>query len=152
MNLRNLHTLPRFGELDYRERYAMQSLTDWLYSRLVIKYSEAASLASDLIRVAVLLASHAPVNELIAGQVAEPTRVKPGSRVRVVADLSRVRVGMAVSMVSGSSTVARGKVADIAGGQVMAEISTTVGATVEMAAGSRVQIGERLGMGMRLLR
>ena len=152
VNLRNLYTLPRFGELDYMDRHAMQALTDWLYERMGLKYSDATELMSDLIRVSLLLASHAPVNQLISGQVAELTRIKKGSRIRIITDLSRVRIGMAISMVSGAATVARGKVADISGGQVTAEVTTTVSASVELAAGSKVQIGERLGMTMGLLR
>jgi len=152
VSLRNLYTLPRFGELDYMDRHSMQALADWLYGRVVDKYSEAESLMSDLIRVALLLASQSPVNQLIAGHVAEPVRVQLGSRIRIAADLSRVRIGMAVSMNSAGNTVARGKVADITGGQVMAEISTMVSTSVDLAAGSKVQIGERLGMTLNLLR
>ena len=152
VSLRNLYTLPRFGELDYMDRHAMQALADWLYGRVVEKYSEATSLASDLIRVALLLASQSPVNQLIAGYVAEPVRVQVGSHVRIAVDLSRVRIGMAVSFAASGRTVARGRVADISAGQVMAEIATMAGQSVELAAGARVQIGERLGMAMNLLR
>ncbi len=153
VSLRNLHTLPRFGELDYRERHALQALADWLYSRVVLQEREAAGLASDLIRVALLLASQSPVNRLIAGYVAEPARVEVGSQVRIAVDLSRVRIGMAVSFAAAGATVARGRVADIAAGQVVAEIASLGGSRqLELAAGSRVQIGERLGMTMNLLR
>ena len=83
-------------------------------------------MVSDLIRAAMLSASHAPVNQLIAAYLPEPVIVKPGSRVRVVADLARVRIGMAISMVSDGTTRVRGRVADISGGEVTAEVHTTV--------------------------
>jgi len=146
INLRNLYSLPRFGELDYIERHNMQRLVDWLYGRIVSKYSDAHEMISDLIRVAILAASHAPVNQLIAGYLPEPVMVRPGSFIHVVADLTRVRVGMAVSMVSAGTTLVRGRVADIAGGQVTAEVHTVVGTSVQLDTGTRVQIGERLGM------
>lgn len=146
VNLRNLYTLPRFGELDYIERHNMQRLVDWLYGRVFSKYSDAHDMISDLIRVAALAASHAPVNQLIAGYLPEPVTVRPGNFIRVIADLTRVRVGMAVSMVSAGATLVRGRVADISGGEVTAEVHTTVGASVQLDAGARVQIGERLGM------
>lgn len=146
VNLRNLYSLPRFGELDYIERHNMQRLVDWLYGRVFSKYSEAQSMISDLIRVALLAASHAPVNQIVSGYIPAPIVVRPGSFVNVVADLTRVRVGMAISMVSGGNTLVRGKVADIAGGQVSAEVHTVVGQSVQLESGARVQIGERLGM------
>jgi hypothetical protein len=146
VNLRNLYSLPRFGELEYVERHNMQRLVDWLYGRVDSRYSDARDTMSDLIRVAILAASHAPVNRLIGAYLPEPVTVKPGSRIRVVADLTRVRIGMAVSMVSAGTTSVRGRVADISGGEVTAEVHTVVGASVQLASGARVQIGERLGM------
>ncbi len=146
VNLRNLYSLPRFGEMDYIERHNLQRLVDWLYSRIVADYSEAQEMVSDLIRVALLCASHAPVNQLIAGHLPAPVTVRPGSRVNVTVDLTRVRVGMAVSMVSAGATLVRGRVADISGGQVTAEVHTVVGTSVQLDTGTRVQIGERLGM------
>jgi len=146
VNLRNLYSLPRFGELDYIERHNMQRLVDYLYGRIDSKYSEAHDMISDLIRVTILAASHAPVNQLIAGYLPEPVTVKPGSRIRLVADLTRVRIGMAVSMVSAGATAVRGRVADISGGEVTAEVHTTVGKSVQLESGARIQIGERLGM------
>jgi len=146
VNLRNLYTLPRFGEIDYIERHNMQRLVDWLYGRINSHYSDAVDMISDFIRVALLTASHAPVNQLIAGYLPAPITVRPGSFVNVVADLSRVRIGMAVSIASAGATLARGKVADISGGQVKAEVHTVVGNSVQLDGGARVQIGERLGL------
>ncbi|MFH7319191.1 hypothetical protein ACHHRT_01125 [Desulfurivibrio sp. D14AmB] len=146
VNLRNLFALPRFGELGYRERYELQQLVDWLFGRFDPGRREAQELVNDLLRVALLVASQAPVNMLIAGHLPAPVTVRPGSRFTVVADLSRVRVGMAISLGEAGATLVRGKVVDIAGGQVAVEVQTTVGASVELAAGTRVSIGERLGM------
>ena len=146
VNLRNLYTLPRFGEMEYIERHNMQRLVDWLYGRIFSDYSDAQHMISDLIRVALLSASHAPVNQLIGGYLPAPVMVRPGSRINVTVDLTRVRVGMAVSMVSGGATLVRGRVADISGGQVTAEVHTVVGDSVQLDMGTRVQIGERLGM------
>jgi|GEM_PF-1368166 len=146
VNLRNLYSLPRFAEIDYIERHNMQRLVYWLYGRINSKYSDAMDMISDLIRVALLTASHAPVNQLIAGYLPAPITVRPGSFVNVVVDLSRVRIGMAVSIASAGATLVRGKVADISGGEVTAEVHTVVGNSVQLDSGARVQIGERLGM------
>ena len=143
VNLRNLYSLPRFGELDFIERHDMQRLVDWLYGRVFSTYGEAQQTISDLIRVALLTASHSPVNELIAGYLPEPSVIQPGSLVKVVVDLARVRVGMAVSMVSNGAAVVRGRVKDISGGQVGVQAHTVVGGRVQLESGARVQISQR---------
>jgi len=141
-NLRNLFSLPRWREIDYVERNEMQRLVDWLYGRINVVYSDASDMISDLIRICILLASHAPVNKLISGLVPEPVTVKVGSNIDIVADLARVRIGMNVAMVSGRRTVARGRVADIVGGRVKAQIVSTVTASVFVEKNARVQIAE----------
>jgi hypothetical protein len=147
VNLRNLYTLPRFGELDVIGRTAMQRLTDWLYSRINSRSTEAVEMMSDLIRVALLAASHAPVNQLISGYLPAPVLIRVGSRFTVtVESLSRVRVGMAVSVTAANDALVRGRVVDIVGSQVIAEVHTMAGTSVQMETGVRVRIGERLGM------
>ena len=142
VNLRNLYTLPRFSEMDFTERHNMQRLVDWLYGRINSSYSEAAGMMSDLIRVALLAASHAPANRLIAGYLPAPVLVRVGTRFNIIPEaLSRVRIGMAISMTAAGSALVLGKVVDIAGSQVMVEAHTTVSATVQLETGTRVQIG-----------
>ncbi len=141
-NLRNLYSLPRWGEIDYIERNEMQRLVDWLYGRINAVYSDASDMVNDLVRICILLASHAPVNKLISGLVPEPTTVKIGSKINIVADLTRVRIGMNIAMVSGSKTVARGRVADIVGGRVQAKIISTLTTSTTIEKNTRVQIGE----------
>jgi len=143
VNLRNLYSLPRFGELDFIERHDMQRLVDWLYGRVLSTYKEAQQTMSDLIRVVLLSASHSPVDELIAGYLPEPSLIQPGSLVNAVVDLARVRVGMAVSMVSNGAAVVRGRVKDISGGQVGVQAHTVVGGKVQLESGTRVQISQR---------
>lgn len=146
VSLRNLYGLPRFDEIDYMDRHAMQQLADWLFGRMLSSSSEAQAMISDLIRVALLCASHAPANRLIAGYLPNAVTVIPGLRLPVVVDLSRVRVGMAVSLGKAGATLVRGRVVDIAAGQVVAEVQTVVGDSVQLEANTKVQIGERLGL------
>jgi hypothetical protein len=141
-NLRNLYSLPRWSEIDYIERNEMQRQVDWLFSRINAVYTDASNMINDLIRIGILLASHAPVNKLIAGLVPEPKNIKRGSIVDVVADLSRVRIGMNINLVSGRKTVARGRVSDIVGGRIKTEILSTITPSVNIEKNTRAQIGE----------
>lgn len=108
----------------------MQMLVDWLYARVDAVNPQAVGLMHDLVRMCLLLASHAPVNQIIAGHVEKPTRVKPGSRVPVTITPGAVRIGMQVFMYSGAQVVARGLVEDVGDRQAVAQVVYTATPTV----------------------
>jgi hypothetical protein len=138
LNFANLGSLPNWNLVPVLERKEMQALVDWLFSRINPMQSDAVSHMNDLVRVAVLLASHAPVADIIAGDVIKPTTVSVGSRISLSADLSRVSLGMHVLMYQGTNTVARGVVEDLAGGVATARILTAPSAGVSLAGGAKV--------------
>ncbi|MBU4295131.1 MAG: hypothetical protein L6365_05640 [Desulfobulbaceae bacterium] len=144
--LRNLYSLPRWNEIDYIERREMQILADSLFQRILITESNAVQLMNDLIRICILLASHAPVNRIIAGQITEPTIVQVGTLVNIVTDLSRIRIGMDVMIQSGRKTVAKGKIEDIVAGEVKARIQQTKEKTMALEKDTKVQIAEQRTM------
>jgi len=107
-NLRNLSTLPRWGEVEALARRSMQTLVDWLYGRVDARNTQAVGLMHDLVRMCLLLASHAPVNQIIAGHVEKPTTVKPGSRVPLVISPGAVRVACRCLSTPGRRWLRRG--------------------------------------------
>ena len=142
VNLRNLYSLPRWDEVEFIQRNEMQRQVDWLFNRINVHYSDASDMINGLIRICILLASHAPVNKLISGLVPEAKTISKGSSLDVIADLSRVRIGMNLSLISGNVTVARGRVADIVGGRIKASILSTQTSSVYVEQSTQVQIGE----------
>jgi hypothetical protein len=131
INLRNLSSLPRWGEkgpdgedrIAFADRREMQTLVDWLYQRVDPLQPEATSLINDVVRICILLASHAPVKQIIAGHVPRPTIVKKGGRVELTAvDPTRIRVGMHVFMHSADDVVTRGIVDDLTDGKAAARV------------------------------
>ena len=77
VNLRNLSALPRFNEIDVLDRRDLQELADWMYGRVDAVQAEAVGLINDLVRLIILLASHAPVNEIVSGRCAFRRRCAP---------------------------------------------------------------------------
>jgi hypothetical protein len=142
-SLRNLASLPRWGEIGFTERREMQGLADWLYSRVDARMPQATALVSDIVRVAILLASHAPVSQIVAGHVPAPTVVRPGGRFDIKVDLSKVRIGMHVLLYDKDAVVARGVVQDLAPGLAAAHVTETFRASVSVEAGARVQFSAR---------
>jgi hypothetical protein len=138
VNLANLASLPHWAEVPYLDGKEMQAMVDWLFSRIVITESEAVAHINDLVQVCILLASHAPVADIIAGSVIRPTPIFVGGRVDLIADLSRVRVGMHVLMYSGNRTVARGVVENLASGQATARVLTATSDNISLDTNSKV--------------
>ena len=151
VNLRNLSSLPHWGEkgsdgedvIPFLDRRQMQILADWLYQRVDPLQPEAVSLIDDVVRICILLASHAPVNQIVAGHVPKPITVTRGGRVELAAvDFTRLRVGMHALMYSGNEIVARGVVDDLSSSQVVAHVVNTAQASVSLAQNARVEFGE----------
>ena len=126
VNLRNLASLPRWGELDLAARRELQADTDWLFAQFDASVPSAVAMVNDLVRVALLLASHAPVNQILAGHVVRNTPIFVGSLVNLVPEVDAARVGMHVLMYSGSDVVAYGQVEDLAPGRAAARVLTTL--------------------------
>jgi hypothetical protein len=121
----------------------MQMLADWLYQRVDLRQPEAVSMINDLVRVCILLASHAPVKRVIAGHVREATTVQVGGLVKLAIDPTKVRIGMPALMYAGNQVVAKAIVQDLSAGEASAQVVKAVEETVQLKEGARVQFGEK---------
>jgi len=139
--LDNLTTLPRYGSLDRPARRRFQTFSDWLFARVNKKERDAFNLVNDLIRICLLLASHAPVKSLIAGHLPRPVPVRPGGLIPVHAlDPHLVRVGMEVHVWKGNTVVARARVEDLhETGEISARIERLEAGTATLDENMRVQ-------------
>ena len=115
-DLRRLSVLPRWNEVPTLLRQTLQLHTDWLYGRVDSSRSEALALVRDLVRVCILLASHAPVDEVVSGTVTKAATVRPGVRIPVRLDPTRIRAGMSVTLYQANTAVGKGVVEDLEDG------------------------------------
>jgi hypothetical protein len=122
----------------------MQTYTDWLFSRVDRKQPEAISLINDLVRVCILLASHAPVNQIVSAHIPQKTEVSEGKQVTLSVDPARVKIGMHVLMYRAGQVAARGIVEDLTSGQTAARITQvyTASKTTSLEVTDQVQIAE----------
>jgi hypothetical protein len=99
---------------------------------------------NDVVRMCLLLASHAPVDRIIAGRLKQPvTGVRPGVRLPLtVFDASRLRVGMQALMIRGGSVVARATVEDIGSAEVSTRVIHTSATQVDLGDDVRVQFSD----------
>jgi hypothetical protein len=139
-NLRNLAGLPRWSELAYVDRRQMQSFVDWLFGQASTTEVRAQALVNDVVRMCLLLASHAPVDRIIAGRLPRPVTARPGLRIPLVAlDARKLRLGMHAVVYRANRIVARAVVEDVGGAEVGARVVYTAAASVELDESVRVQ-------------
>jgi hypothetical protein len=143
-SLRNLASLPRWSELDSIDRRQMQAYVDWLFGQVEPNQPQAVALINDVVRMCLLLASHAPVDRIVAGRLARPvTGVSPGIRIPLrVLDAAPVRVGMQAVLYRGDTVVARAVVEDLGSLEVSAHVVHTAAARVDLGDDVRVHFDD----------
>jgi hypothetical protein len=105
--------LPGWNSQNYTDRQQMQMLVDWLFQQVDATDLNAPTLMNDVVAVAILLASDAPVNEIIAGAVAAKTTPVIGNPIRLTLPSDRVAHGMYVNLYSAGTLTARAVVTDL---------------------------------------
>jgi hypothetical protein len=147
-NLRNLASLPHWAELGYVDRRQMQAYTDWLFSQASNTEARAQGLVNDVVRMCILLASHAPIDRIIAGRIPRPVTARPGVRIPLVAlDASKLRVGMQAVVYRANQIVARAVVEDVGGQELSARVLQTSAASVDLDETVRVQFAAPASIG-----
>ncbi len=137
--LRNLAGLARWGEIDYTERHRLQAFVDWLFGQLKAGEVEAENLMNDVVRMCLLLASHAPINRILSGRLPQPATAVPGLRLPIrVTDPLQLRVGMQALIYQADRVVVRATVEDIGGDTAAARVLQVEGRQLQLAAESRV--------------
>jgi hypothetical protein len=139
--LQTLSALPRWNELSLDLRREQQGFVDYLFSRIDRSNATVVGTMNDLVRVCVLMASHAPVDRIVSADLARAAPARPGIRLDLAVDLSQVRLGMSVLVRGAADTVlARGVVEDIAGGMAQARITNSPDPSVTIPQNARVHL------------
>jgi hypothetical protein len=143
-NLRNLGGLPRWSAIPYVDRRQMQAYVDFLFDQVPPANEAAVALINDVVRMALLLASHAPVGRIVAGRMPRPvTAVRVGSRIPLTAlDSSRLRVGMQAMIYKGNTLMARATVEDVGQGEVSARLVHTSSVQIDLDTDVRVHFDQ----------
>jgi hypothetical protein len=138
--LRDLTVLPQYAKLNRQIRRRLQEFVDWMFGRVSSSERDGFNLVNDLVRLCLLLASHAPVNRIIAGHVPRPTPVRPGIQIPIrPLNPELVRVGMEFQVWQTSRIVASGLVEDLVAGEVTARVNKVGGSTTTLDPTMRVQ-------------
>jgi hypothetical protein len=123
IQMQSLAVLPNWNTLDYVSRQQMQMLVDWLFQQIDTTNSDAVAFMSDVVRVAILLASDAPANSVITGAVTLATTPKVGGVVALTLPSDRVAHGMYVQLYSSGALAAQAVVTDLDSASVRATVT-----------------------------
>jgi hypothetical protein len=104
---------------------------------------------NDVVRMCLLLASHAPVGRIIAGRLPRPITIRPGVRLPLTAfDASRLRVGMEALVYRASTVVARAVVEDIGAAEIATRVIHTAEPQLDLDVSVRVQFATPASMSL----
>jgi hypothetical protein len=145
MDLRRLNMLRGWQKLSADMRREQQGLVEALHRLVDPGMAEAATAINELIRVAVLLASHAPAGQLISARALQTVRPAPGRLIGLRLDMTAVRIGMDVVMRSpAGGMLARATVVDMMGMVAQAEITAVLRADVQVTPETIIHVSDRL--------
>lgn len=123
--LHSLAGLPRWAEIPRQERKTLQSLVDYLFSRIDRKNGKAVAFVNELVRVAMLLSAHAPVDRLIPARLVNEASSAIGTRLTLAVDTKEARKGMvALIRDARDRLISKALIDDIGDGQAGARIIT----------------------------
>ncbi|GAA4049437.1 hypothetical protein [Parerythrobacter jejuensis] len=90
VSLVSLAVLPSWEALPIGQRRSLQDLTDWLFLQVDRSDNDAIEAISELVRIALLLAAHAPVDQLIPATLIDPVPVRTGGLIPLKVSPDRI--------------------------------------------------------------
>jgi hypothetical protein len=122
--LESLAGLPDWAEVPMELRRTLDGFVDWLFARIDRNIPEARSAVNELVRIAMLMASHAPVDRIVPARLVAPVPARIGTRLQLAVEASRIRKGMtALIRDRDNRLISRAVVEDLVGGHASAVLT-----------------------------
>jgi hypothetical protein len=130
LQLQSLAILPNWTQQQYIDRDQMQMIVDWLFQQIDTGNSAAVAFMSDVVRVCILLACHAPVDDIINSALIVRTKPIVGGVLLLNPSSARISSGMYVSLYSKGKLAAQAVVSDLDSQTVKATVTNVYQADV----------------------
>jgi hypothetical protein len=139
--LDSLSGLPGWPEVPIADRRVLQGFVDWLFSRIDRSQQDAVNAMNELVRIALLMAAHAPVDQIIPAQLVAPAPAVLGTRFQLALDVLRVRKGM-VTLIRdrNDKIVSRAVIDDVVDGHAMAVMTQNLAGITSLTADLRYHL------------
>lgn len=147
--LQSLSVLPRWTELSAELRREQQGMVDWLFGRIDPGNAAAVAAMNDLVRVAALMACHAPVDRIVGAALSRPAPARIGGLLDLAVDTSQIRLGMTVLVRDATESVlAQAVVADLGDGVARARILSAPDPSITLTSSARIHLTNALPAGV----
>jgi len=139
--LESLAGLPDWAEVPMELRRTLDSFVDWLFARIDRNIPEAWSAVNELVRIAMLMASHAPVDRIVPARLVAPAPAKIGTRLQLAVEASRIRKGMtALIRDRDNRLISRAVVEDLVDGHASAILTHNLISVASLTADMRIEL------------
>lgn len=138
IDLSNSIAIPAWAAIPFEQRRALDHLHVWLFARIDTENDQARGMMSTLVRVCLLMASHAPVSSIVEGAVVETKNVGPGERFEVDIGLGRPQIGMIATIGTGLR-LSRGVIEDIVGMRARVKLTEVKGPRIALTASEKIK-------------
>lgn len=150
-SLASLARLPGWESLDFTLRAQLDRLNTWLFARMEATPVQARALMTDVVRVALLLASHAPVADIISATLEEEKTVRPGHFINIRIKRGAPSIGAQVAFLDAGLVMARGTVQDLSGSRAQVEIRHTTAPLVHLTRTQNVTVYQASSLALQAL-
>jgi hypothetical protein len=148
--LHSLSILPQWGQVARSTRRALQGLVDWFYAQIDRDNAKPVDLVDNLVRIAILMAAHAPVKRLIPARLITESPARIGSMILLAVDTNMVRRGMTTLIRDRrDQIISRAVIDDMRDGQASARIISVAQNITMISQDMRIELASQT---MRLLR
>ncbi len=150
-SLQSLARLPGWDAINFTLRANLDRLNTWLFSRMEVTPTQARALMTDIVRVALLLAAHAPVADIISARLEEEKTVRPGHFITIQIKRGSPQIGAQVAFLEANFVQARGAVRDLSGSRAQVEILHTTTPFVHLTQTQNVTIYQAQSLSLQAL-
>jgi hypothetical protein len=133
VDLSDTSYIPDWGHVPLEERRELDVMHAWLFGRIDRNNEAARAMLSTLIRICLLMASHAPVSSIVEGAVVETKTIGPGESFEVDIGLGRPQIGMIATIGTGAK-LNRGIIEDIVGTRARVRVADGAGERIALTA------------------
>jgi hypothetical protein len=139
--LESLAGLPDWAEVPMALRRRLDGFVDWLFARIDRDIPEAHSAVNELVRIAMLMASHAPVDRIVPARLVAPVPARIGTRLQLAVEAARIRKGMtALIRDRDNRLISRAVVEDLVDGHASAILTHNLISVATLTADMRIEL------------
>lgn len=139
--LESLAGLPDWADVPMELRRRLDGFVDWLFGRIERSIPEAHNAVNELVRIALLMASHAPVDRIVPARLVAPAPARIGTRLQLAVEAARIRKGMtALIRDRDNRLISRAVVEDLVDGHASAILTHNLVPVTSLTADMRIEL------------